>query len=183
MPVRCKGQHICLPSRSTGFESRYRFVFPLPDFIDRLDHHEQQMLLVHAAMCEDAWRVCIENMGERFRQPEKRNANYFREGLAWAVQAMMSEASEMLQLAVISRHIHVRGPGEFPGPAYAFGISDGMELGRMESAYKVIRHGYQALRSHRMKPAVRSKHWDRVEPRFLELYDNTGDPRDPFYRD
>lgn len=155
----------------------------MPNFFEELDHHEQQMLLVHAAMYEDATRVCYENMSEHFRNPEKRNANYFREGLAWSVNSMMSEAAEYLTLGTVARHIHNRQPVESSGASFSAGLSEGVDLGRMELAYKVIRKGYQALRSHRIKTSVRSKHWDRVEPRFLELFDNTGDPRDPGYRD
>ena len=160
-------------------------MFKLPDFFELMDHHEQQMLLVHAAMSEDVGRVCVENMSEHFRNVEKRNADYFREGLAWSVQAMVSEAAELLEMALFREHQDKLTPlpGDDSKVAFMKAYGMGSSTAHVESARRIVRKGYQALRSHRMKPSVRSKHWDRVEPRFLELFDNTGDPRDPGYRD
>lgn len=151
-------------------------MFKLPDFFDQLDSHQQQMLLVHLAMAEDIVSVAYGNMGDYFRESAVRNPGFYAEGLAWAMRSMALSAVDQLESAVYSRHLD--GAQE-PERTWQQGYHQGLNSGRLQAAYDIIRHGYQALRSHGMRPKKRSDFWDQASPQVLKLYWHDPDPLVP----
>ena len=143
-------------------------MFPLPDFLDEMDDHDQQMLLAHAAMYEDATRACYTAHCDHFykgsQEPAKR-----QEGFAHALVCALGVSAENLTSA--STHRHLFGAEDDKRADWFAGYSQGTRSGETVAAYQAIRAAYQALRSYDMlDKGSESDHWQRVLPKYRAMY-------------
>lgn len=153
------------------FDSRWPLVFGLPKFFDEMDPHDQQSLLLYAAMYEEIEWTAIRHSNDLHATVTEDDVK--QDAFISAASWMASKCAE----ALVHSAAILREGGE---PSRSLLLHRGEAFGQAHLAHEVLRAAYESLLEHGLIER-HSKLWDRIPvtertPDWMKSYLNGSSP-------